>query len=446
MIKVPSTHRVTSDHLVRMLNDARRRTDELTGDLAGERLLGPNLSIVNPALWEVGHVGFFHDYFALRKLYGLDRYQLEEAEELYDSSAIAHDDRWDLPLPTMRRTRDYLAKVRDEMISRLPDGWASEAQGYVYQLTTFHEDMHGEAFFWTRQTLEDPPPPVASPDDLPAAEPSGPLPGDVHVPGGEHLLGSGEEVFFRFDNEKQPHNVTVAPFSIARAPVTNEEYAAFVEEGGYETPRYWSEAGLALVERNELTAPVYWRRGQDGGWQMRWFDRWIALPPHQPVCFVSFHEAEAYCAWAGRRLPSEAEWEVAASRVATPDGTALAPGKRIYPWGGAPPTAERANLDGYRLGCIDVAALPDGDSAFGCRQMFGNVWEWTTSLFKPYPGFQAELYRDYSQPWFKENRRVLRGGAWPTRARMLTTAYRNYFLPERNDLFSGFRTCALSET
>lgn len=443
MIKVPPTQRVTSDELVRILHDARRRTDELTADLAGERLLGPKLAIVNPVLWEVGHVGFFHDYFALCKLYGLDRYQLAEAEALYDSSAIPHDDRWELPLPPMDRTREYLDRVHAAMISRLPDaGQASETQSYVYQLTTFHEDMHSEAFFWTRQTLQDPPPSLLEPADLPAAEPPGPLPGDVHVPAGEHRLGSGDDVFFRFDNEKPSFTVPVEPFSIARAPVTNAEFAAFVEDGGFENPRYWSDEGWALIQRTERTAPVYWRRGANGGWEMRWFDRWIALPPHQPVCFVSFYEAEAYCAWAGRRLPSEVEWEVAASRAPTPDGTALAPGKRIYPWGDAPPSAERANLDGYRLGCVDVAALPKGDSPFGCRQMFGNVWEWTSSLFKPYPGFQADLYRDYSQPWFKEDRRVLRGGAWPTRGRMLTTPHRNFFLPERTDLFSGFRTCA----
>ncbi len=446
MINVPSTHRVRAEYLLRLLDDARRRTEELTGDLAGERLFGPTLDVVNPVLWEVGHVGFFHDYFALRKLYGLEHYQLEEAEALYDSSSVPHDDRWELPLPTMRRTRDYLAKVHEEMKARLPEtGLASEAQSYVYQLSTFHEDMHGEAFFWTRQTLQYPPPSITVPEALPAAEPAGPLPGDVQIPGGEHLLGADERVFFRFDNEKPAHTVRVKPFAMARAPVTNAEFATFVEAGGYETRHYWSEEGWQFVERNELVAPSHWRRGEAGGWEVRWFDRFRPLAPHEPVCFVSYFEAEAYCAWAGRRLPTEAEWEVAASRAPTADGTALAPGKRLYPWGDEPgPSATHANLDGYRLGCVDVAAFPAGDSAFGCRQMLGNVWEWTSSLFKPYPGFQLDLYRDYSQPWFKENRRVLRGGAWPTRSRMITTTHRNFFQPQRNDLYAGFRTCALT--
>jgi iron(II)-dependent oxidoreductase len=161
------------------------------------------------------------------------------------------------------------------------------------------------------------------------------------------------------------------------------------------------------------------------------------------VVHVSYHEAEAWCRWAGRRLPGEAEWEVAASRMPDETGNALAPGKRLHPWGDSPATPRHANLDGQRLGPADVAAFPAGDSAFGCRQMLGNVWEWTASTFGPFPGFQAELYRDYSAPWFREGRHVLRGGAWATRARLVHTGYRNFFTPERNDILAGFRTCAL---
>jgi len=442
MIEVPATQAVSSDYLARILDDARQRTRALTDDLTGERLLGPKLSIVNPPLWEVGHVGFFHDYFALRKLYELAEYQHPDAERLYDSSAIPHDDRWELPLPSMRETNEYLDTVREAMLSRLPDGAASEAQSYVYQLTTLHEDMHGEAFLWSRQTLADPPPALQAPADLPAAEPTGSFPGDVRVPGGSHLLGSEADILFRFDNEKPAHWVEVAPFSIARAPVTNGEYAEFVEAGGYTEPAYWSEAGWRMIREAGLEAPRYWRRGARG-WEVRWFDHWLELAPHQPVSFVSYWEAEAYCRWAGRRLPTEAEWEVAASRVPDASGDALSWGKRHYPWGEAEPDAGRANLDAYRLGCVDVAAFPDGDSAFGCRQMIGNVWEWTASAFKPYPGFQPDLYRDYSEPWFPEDRRVLRGGAWPTRARLVHNLHRNFFLPERNDVFTGFRTYAI---
>lgn len=439
--RIPDTPPVDSAQLVDWLDDARRRTRDLVWDLDGQRRFGPKMAIVNPPIWEVGHVGFFHDYFALHKLHGLKDFQHPGAHRLYDSSTIDHDDRWHLPFPDMATTFDYLQSVRDAMVERLPDGKADPATSYVYMLTTLHEDMHAEAFTYTRQTLGYPAPTLS---DAPALEkvPSGPWPGDVAIPGGEHVLGSDASVPFRFDNEKDPHTVTVAPFAISRAPVTNEAFLAFVEADGYQRPEFWSEEGWQWRQREGVSAPRYWSRDGAGRWQQRHFDQWQPLALHQPVSFVSFFEAEAWCRWAGRRLPTEAEWEVAASRE--PDGDRLAPGKRRWPWGDTPPTVTTANLDGWRLGCVDVAAFPEGDSAFGCRQMIGNVWEWTSSIFGPFPGFRADLYRDYSEPWFPEGRRVLRGGAWPTRSRLIHNGYRNFFTPDRQDIPTGFRTCPLS--
>jgi iron(II)-dependent oxidoreductase len=443
MIEVPATQRVDAQRLASMVADARERTYQLTDDLIDARALGPQLSIVNPPLWEVGHVGFFHDYFALRMLYGLPDYQQADAARLYDSSSVEHDDRWDLPLPDKASTYAYLSAVREAMLARLPDsGLATEAQSYVYQLTVLHEDMHTEAFTYTRQTLADPAPPL--PGAVPEVPGGGALEGDVAVPGGEHRLGSDTDVAFRFDNEKPAHTVTVAPFRISRAPVTNSEYQAFVEDGGYTRREFWSDEGWQWLTASELEAPLYWQRDGQGNWCVRWFDRWIPLAPHEPVAWVNWYEAEAYCRWAGRRLPTEIEWEVAASRVPTDDGSALAPGKRLYPWGdGSFPDTQLANLDGVRLHTVAVGAFPAGDSGLGCRQMLGNVWEWTASRFDPYPGFQADLYQDYSEPWFPEGRRVLRGGSWATRARLINNNHRNFFLPDRNDVPSGFRTCAV---
>lgn len=447
MIQTPSTPPQSADVLATMLVDARRRSLALMQDILEARDLGPRLAIVNPPLWELGHLGFFHDHFALRELYGMPHYQIADAERLYDSSSIAHDDRWALPLPSREETLDYLARVQQAMLERLPDGEASPAQSYVYQLTTLHEDMHGEAFLYTRQTLGDPAPELGTPPGdismAPGHEPSaGALSGDADIPGGRHRLGSDDSVPFRFDNEKPPMEVEVAPFSIARAPVTNAEFAAFVDDGGYRRRELWSEAGWRWREQQQAQAPVYWRRDANGRWEARHFDRWLPLAPHQPVVHVSWYEAEAWCRWAGRRLPSEAEWEVAASREPSPDGASLAPGKRRFPWGDTPPEARLANLDGWQLAPREVAALPDGDSAFGCRQMLGNVWEWTASPFGPFPGFTPELYRDYSAPWFEEGRYVLRGGAWATRGRLIHNGYRNFFTPERQDILAGFRTCA----
>jgi iron(II)-dependent oxidoreductase len=255
---------------------------------------------------------------------------------------------------------------------------------------------------------------------------------DAIVPGGIFPLGATPEEPFVFDNEKWAHPVQLEPFAIARAAVTQAEFAAFVEEDGYRRRDLWSEDGWSWRESVDAQHPVYWQRQASGQWLRRDFDEWRPLELHRPVLHVSWYEAEAYCRWAGRRLPTEAEWEMAAA--ATP--------KRRFPWGDEPPTAARANLDGFALGCRDVADLPDGDSVFGCRQMIGNVWEWTQSTFQPYPGFVADPYKDYSEPWFGRTK-VLRGGCWVTRGRLLRNTWRNYYKPDRRDVWAGFRTCAL---
>jgi iron(II)-dependent oxidoreductase len=262
------------------------------------------------------------------------------------------------------------------------------------------------------------------------------------VPGGRWRLGSTATEGFIFDNEKWAHEVEIAPFRIAKAPVTNAEFAAFIESGGYRRREFWSAAGWAWRERLAAEQPVYWIKNDGGGWTWRRYDKVDELPPHAPVTFVNWYEAQAWCNWAKRRLPTEAEWEAAAVGEASADGSRLADGKRRWPWGDAAPSSERANLDFAFEDPLDVAACAAGDSAFECRQMAGNVWEWTGSDFVPFAGFAADPYEDYSQPWFN-TRKVLRGGSFATSARIARPSYRNFFTPERNDVIAGFRTCAL---
>ena len=421
----------TASDLVAMLRDARTRTLELVAGLEASQLLGPKLRIVNPLLWEIGHLAWFHEHFILRHLDGAAPLRTD-ADRLYDSSAVPHDTRWDLPLPSLEATLGYMAAVEDRLVQRLA-GTPSSDELYLYRLTGFHEDMHGEAFTYSRQSLGWPTPAFAAArvDEAPAA---GPLPGDVEVPGGRFQLGAEPGAGFAFDNEKWAHEVEVAPFRMARAPVTNEAYAAFVADGGYVRREWWSEAGWAWRGAAEASRPIYWLDEGGGGFTVKHFEAVRPLAPHQPVMNVNWHEASAWCRWAGRRLPSEAEWEFAAA--ATMDG-----GKRDLPWAGTSGIAERANLDGCRLGPVDVAAFCEGDSAFGCRQMIGNVWEWTSSDFLPYPGFSPDIYADYSVPAFGKAK-VLRGGAWITRSRMINARYRNYFPAERRDIYAGFRTIA----
>jgi iron(II)-dependent oxidoreductase len=435
----PNAKRFTlpASELGRLVEDAHRQTLALVGDLADVQWTVPKLETVNPFLWELGHTAFFYDVFLLRGL-GARDFQLPGAEALYDSFSVAHDDRWELPLPPRQETLAYKERVFQRVIDRLDGRRAGGHETYLHLLAVRHEDMHGEAFAYMRQTLGYPPPPPGDGSPTPAA---GPLPGDVAVPGGTFLLGATPDAPFVFDNEKWAHPVEVAPFRIARAPVTNTEFVEFVADGGYQRPELWSRQGWQWRTGAGANHPACWQPA-GGSWLRRHFDRLVPLEPHAPVVHVNWYEAEAWCNWAGRRLPTEAEWELAASGEPTPDRKAIARRKRRYPWGDAPPSPLHANLDFRLAGCADVAAFPAGDSGFGCRQMLGNVWEWTASAFYPFPGYVVDSpYREYSAPWFGY-RKVLKGGAWATRSRLVSNTYRNFFLPHRRDPFAGFRTCA----
>ncbi len=433
-------HRATSGasaaELGAQLREARLRTRRLTEDLASAELSGPRLDIVNPVLWEIGHVAWFHEYWTLRHAAGRAPL-IERADRLWDSSAVPHATRWQLDLPDRAGTFAYMADVlarQEELLAT-----ADENARYFYELAIRHEDMHVEALTYTRQTLA-----YAPPVGLGKAPPlaGGALPGDVSVPGGSWWLSSTPADGFVFDNEKWAHETVLSPFRIARAPVTNADFAAFIEAGGYRAREFWSDAGWAWRERRNAERPVYWLPRRDGVWTARRYRQPEEIAPHAPVVFVSWFEADAWCRWAGRRLPSEAEWEAAAVGVPSADRTRLAGGRRRWPWGDAHPSPLHANLDFAHDAPVDVGASPDGDSAFGCRQMIGNVWEWTSSDFLPFAGFAADPYEDYSQPWFG-SRKVLRGGCWATSARIARPAYRNFFTPDRCDVFAGFRTCAV---
>ena len=433
---------ISSKRLIEDLTEARQRTLELVTDLTDEQLMGPQLDIINPLLWEIGHVAWFHEKWTLRHLLNQEPVR-EDGDYLYDSMAIAHDTRWDLLLPSRQGTLDYMQEVLDRMIEAL-DSREPEEKAYFYQLGLFHEDMHDEAFTYTRQTLGYPAPPMFAQHQ---GEPSPPpedgveLPEDVEVPGGTYLLGATKDIPFVFDNEKWAHPVEVKPFQIACTAVTNAQYAAFVEDGGYQRRDWWSEAGEQWRQEVQAEHPVYWSRESPNRWLRRHFQESLPLEDHLPVIHINCFEAEAYCRWAGRRLPTEAEWEMAASTEFEPDGTPRE-NKRKFPWGDEPAGSAQANLNWKALGCVKAGALAAGESAVGCRQMIGNVWEWTASDFLPYPGFVVDPYKEYSEPWFG-TRRALRGGCWVTRSRLIRNTWRNYYTPDRRDVWAGFRTCAL---
>lgn len=420
--------------LGKQLRDARERTLALVGDLDGNQWLGPKLAIVNPPLWELGHVGWFQERWCLRHNGSavLSPSIMPHADKLYDSATVAHDTRWDLPLPKLDQTLVYLEEVLQRVLDKSARG--DQKLNYFAQLALFHEDMHGEAFFYTRQTLGYPKPrharipQIASAGDVDAK--------DLAIPGGTMMLGAAPNDGFVFDNEKWAHEVQVKPFCISSTTVSNGDFARFVDDGGYQRRKLWSEQGWQWKEMAHAEAPAYWVKA-DGEWLLRRFDNWVPLPRNNAMIHVNWFEADAYCRWAKRRLPTEAEWEMAAAT--TPNDTLL---KRRYPWGNDPPSEERANLDGFMAGSAPVAGFPEGDSAWGLRQMMGNVWEWSADWFLPYPGFVVDPYAEYSLPWFG-NHKALRGGCFATRARLLRNTWRNFYTPDRRDVFGGFRTCAI---
>jgi gamma-glutamyl hercynylcysteine S-oxide synthase len=419
------------------VDDARQMTFALIRHLDDDQLMGPQLDIVNPLLWELGHLAWFQERFTLREIAGRAPLR-SDADSLWDSSAVAHDARWELPLPARDETLAYMDAVRGRVIEEVLRPEATDELLHMALYTVFHEDMHDEAFTYTHQTLGWPAPATLARDQAESGEASPRFQtlgdDDVEIAGGEIELGARPGDGFVFDNEKWAHQVDVAPFRLARRAVSQAEFATFIEDGGYTRPELWSEEGWSWRQRAGAQHPLYWRRTDSGSWQRRDFDRWVALEPALPVFCVNWFEADAFCRWANRRLPTEAEWEF----VAAGDGAT----KRRYPWGEEMPTPALANCDLRSRAPAPVDALGAGDSKDGARQLCGNTWEWTSTTFGPYPGFEPDVYRDNSAPFFG-SRKVLRGGGFATRARMIRNTLRNYFPPDRSDVFAGFRTCAL---
>jgi iron(II)-dependent oxidoreductase len=304
-------------------------------------------------------------------------------------------------------------------------------QGYVYQMVLQHEYQHNETILQTLQLKQGSPytPVVRLSSPVERAE----VPRDmVRFPGGTVDIGTDDRSA-AYDNERPAHPVDLPPFWIDRAPVTNAEFADFIEAGGYSTRAYWSEPGWAWVKTSGARSPMYWTRAGDG-WHSRSMDHNAQIEPDHPVCHVSYHEAEAYARHAGKRLPTEFEWEAAASW--TPSEAKLS-----YPWGEQPPTQDLANLDQLSFGTRAVGSYPRNVSPLGCYGMIGDVWEWTSSDFAGYPGFQSFPYSEYSEAFFGSDYKVLRGGSWATRPGAIRSTFRNWDYPIRRQIFSGFR-CA----
>ena len=361
----------------------------------------PLLAIINPPLWEIGHLAWFAEWYILREAPSSDpasavcNSMLTKGDDWFDSNTVPHRQRWNLGLPSPGALKTYCHEVLDRVLDKLSrldnassdDPARSDAALYPYRLALAHEDMHGEAFAYTLQTLR-----VAPPEWLAAATMPSWAQGEIRFPGGSATLGvPADATGFAFDNERNGHIVHVPAFAIDSTLVSNAQYGEFIADGGYENPAFWSAGGRHWLMQQQCSAPRAWLR--DGTrWICERFDRHAHLASNEPVRHVNLYEAQAYCLWAGRRLPTEAEWD-----------SAVATGHPALRW--------------------------------------GDLWEWTCTPFDAYPDFVAGAYREYSAPWFGSHQ-VVRGASFATAARFKSRHYRNFYEPHRNDMFIGFRTCA----
>ena len=426
----------TKAELLRELDNTDRRTLALIADLSDEQLAVPYELGINPPIWELGHAAFFYELFLLREV-GSASPRMPGHDEIWDSFQIQHENRWrDGVVPDRQTTLDYYRRVLDEVRERIESNDSDPKAHYLCRYSIGHQNMHIESMIWCRQTIGLPRPDSAT--DVPAAVPTTGegAAGDASVPAGRYRIGmppQGDDYAttgFSFDNERPGPRVDLEPFRIARTLVSNREFLSFLEAGGYDDPTVWSYRGRNWLEREKPGHPIYWRRGDDGGWQVRQFDAWTDLPLDAPVLHVNLWEAEAFCNAAGRRLPTEYEWEAAARGA---EG-------RFYPWGDTMEPG-RVDMNAGDLGRGAVTAHADGASAVGCLQMLGTAWEWTSSQFLPYDGFAVDMYPFMSTLQFGDHT-TARGGSCATSSCLIRASYRQSYLPFRRDAFTGFRTCA----
>ncbi len=429
------------DEMARQMSQARKRTRELLNLVVEEvDLRRPPSEGFRPLLWHLGHVGAFEEYWFLQKVKG-EPPRSERYAAVFDPIKTPREDANNLPpipeieeyLARVRRASlDLLASVDTNRTDRLTQG------GYIFDMVLEHERQHQETICYLLQMLD---PRLKRKPQLSVASLEGAAftsSDTAHIPAGEFEMGADLSAF-AYDNERPLHRVYVQAFRIDRYPVTNAEYAEFIEAGGYDARALWDAEGWAWKQETKTECPLYWSRPEPGApWRVREMFEERELPLDHPVTGVSWYEASAYSRFAGKRLPSEAEWEKAASW----DAASL--GKRRFSWGDQKARPELANFDNNHWRTTPVASLPEGKSAYGCFDMTGNVWEWTATVFAAYPGFEAFPYPEYSELWFDGDHRVLKGGSWTTQGELLRTSFRNFFRPRFRAAFAGFR-CAADE-
>ncbi|MEV8415155.1 ergothioneine biosynthesis protein EgtB [Streptomyces niveus] len=420
---------------VAALTTARARTALLTSCVDEPELTAQHSPLMSPLVWDLAHIGNQEEQWLLRNVGGREAVR-PEIDSVYDAFEHPRALRPTLPLLAPTEARAYASDVRGRVLdildsSPLRGGPLLDA-GFAFGMIAQHEQQHDETMLITHQLRR-------GPAALTAPEPPGPdpadaagLPSEVLVPAGQFTMGTSAEPW-ALDNERPAHHRLVPAFYLDTAPVTNGDYLRFIEDGGYTDERWWAPAGWDQIREHGIGAPLFWRR-EAGQWTRRRFGVVEPVPADEPVLHVSWYEADAYARWAGRRLPTEEEWEKAARHDPATGRS------RRYPWGDEDPTPEHANLGQLHLRPARAGSYPLGASPLGVRQLIGDVWEWTSSDFLPYPGFAAFPYREYSEVFFGGAHKVLRGGSFAVDKVACRGTFRNWDLPVRRQIFAGFRT------
>lgn len=429
------------------LGRSRSRSLALTTSVLEEsELLAQHSRLMSPLVWDLAHIGNYEELWLLREAAGLAAMR-PELDDIYDAFEHPRATRPSLPLLMPAEAGDYLGLVRRRVLDALdsirldqPGSGVDTAFGgarsgllsaaFVFGMVLQHEHQHDETMLATHQLRRgDPVFPATDALPAPAALIAS---AEVLVPAGAFTMGTSTDSW-ALDNERPAHQVELASYLIDTVPVSNAAYRAFVEAGGYDDERLWTPAGWRWRCESGKRSPAFWVR-ESGAWLRRRFARVEPLPDDEPVQHVCWFEADAYARWAGRRLPTEAEWEKAASwDPATRT-------KTRFPWGDDAPTAEHANLGQTRYHPAPAGSFPRGASPSGALQMVGDVWEWTATEFTGYPGFRSFPYKEYSEVFFDDGYRVLRGGCWATDPLASRTTFRNWDHPIRRQIFAGFRT------
>jgi iron(II)-dependent oxidoreductase len=421
-----------SEQIAAELERTRRRSEGLTDAVDDGDLVRQHSPLMSPLVWDLAHIGNQEELWLVRDVGGREPVR-QDIDHLYDAFKHPRRDRPQLPLLNPAEARAYVSTVRDkalDVLDRLP----AQSQrplvrdGFAFGMILQHEQQHDETMLATHQLRAGPA--VLTADPPPTARQ--PVGGEVLVPAGPFDMGTSTEAW-ALDNERPAHRVDLPAYFIDAAAVTNAQYAAFIDAGGYDDERWWTPEGWRHRTSEHLRAPLHWTRDA-GSWYATSFGRTAPIVPDAPVVHVCFHEAKAYATWAGRRLPTEAEWEKAARHDPATGRS------RRYPWGDEGPAAQHANLGQRHLEPAPAGAYPDGVSPLGVHQLIGDVWEWVDSDFRPYPGFVAFPYREYSEVFFGGDYKMLRGGSFGTDRTACRGTFRNWDHPIRRQIFSGFRT------